>query len=238
MVINNMNQDLTNDANLLTIYNNFCTNLATDVSNNLTNLLTLSTYSNNNFTNWLSDNLTNVLSGSLQYYTYAYETDSLLSWWTANINLISIQLTTDLAPYFLNWMNAYQLLNNTSLLTQLLNTNYSTIINSGSNNYNVNSALNNSSNLTISNANANSNIINNNSLNNSAMDADNTPIKESQAQFNSGTSSDMNGVNIANFLLSITTNLKTTFKKQIEEWLKPYLLKFNDLDSNERSFNW
>ena len=238
MIINSMNQDLTNDSSLLTVYTTFCSNVATNVSNNLTNLLINSSYQNTTFTNWLQNNLNSILSGSLQYYTYAYQTQNLLSWWTANINLISIQLTTDLAPYFLNWINSFQLLNNTNLLTALTSSNLATVVNSGSNNYNVNSALNNNSNLTISNANASSNAINNNSLNNGAMGYDDTPIKETQAQFNAGVSSDMNGVNIANFLITITANLKDTFKQKIELWLKPYLLKFNDLDSNERSYNW
>lgn len=238
IIINNMNQDLLNDSSLLTIYTAFCNNLATNVSNNLTNLLINDSYQNTTLANWLQNNLNSVLNGSLQYYTYAYQTQNLLSWWTSNINLISIQLTTDLAPYFLNWLNSFQLLNNTDLLTALTSSNLATVINSGSNNYNVNSALNNNSNLTISNANASSNAINNNSLNNGAMGYDNTPIKESQAQFNAGVSSDMNGVSIGNFLLNITNSLNTTFKKQIELWLKPYLLKFNNLDSNERNYNW
>ena len=237
-IINNMNQDLTNDSNLLDSYNTFCSNLATNVSNNLTNLLINGAYVNNTFTNWLQNNLNSILSGSLQYYTYAYETSNLLAWWTANINLISIQLTTDLAPYFLNWINSFQLLNNPNLLTTLIESNFATVVSSGSNNYNVNSALNNNSNLTIANANNNSNLINNNSLGNRTMSEDTTPIKESQAQFNAGASSDMNGINIANFLLTITANLKTIFKQQLELWLKPYLLQFNNLDPNERSYNW
>ena len=238
MIINNMNQNLINDSSLLTLYNLFCTNLATNLINNLTNLLIDSTYQNATFTNWLQTNLNTILSQSLRYYTYAYQTQNLLSWWNANIHLISIQLTTDLAPYFLNWINSFQLLNNTNLLASLTATNLATVINSGSNNYNVNSALNNNTNLTISSANNNSNIINNNSVSNNAMSQDTTPVKETQAQFNAGISSDMNGVSIGNFLLNITNSLNTTFKKQIELWLKPYLLKFNDLDSNERSYNW
>ena len=238
IIINNMNQDLSNDSSLLDSYNTFCSNLATNVSNNLTNLIINSAYVNNSFTNWLQNNLNGILSGSLQYYTYAYETSNLLAWWTANINLISIQLTTDLAPYFLNWINSFQLLNNPNLLTTLIESNFATVISSGSNNYNVNSSLNNNSNLTIANANNNSNLINNNSLGNGTMSQDSTPIKESQAQFNNGISNDLNAVNIANFLLTITNNLKTTFKQQIELWLKPYLLQFNNLDSNERSYNW
>lgn len=238
MVINNMNQDLTNDSTLLTTYTTFCSNLATNVSNNLTNLIVGNVTLNPSFQTWLSNNLNSVLSGSLQYYTYAYDTEQLLSWWTVNINFISIQLTTDLAPYFLNWINSYNLLNNIELINQLASSNLATVINSGSNNYNVNSALNNNSNLTISNANASSNTINNNNLNNGAMGYDNTPIKETQAQFNAGVSSDMNGVSIGNFLLNITSSLNTTFKKQIELWLKPYLLKFNNLDQSERSYNW
>ena len=238
-IINNMNQDLSNDSNLLDSYNTFCSNLATNVSNNLTNLITNSAYVNNTFTNWLKNNLNSVLSGSLQYYTYAYQTSTLLSWWAANINLISIQLTTDLTPFFLNWINTYNLQNNTNVLSQLNSNNFATIVNSGSNNYNVNSALNNNSNLTISNANNESNIINDNyTLSNGTMSNDTTPIKESQAQFNAGVSSDMNGINIANFLLTITANLKTIFKQQLELWLKPYLLQFNNLDPNERSYNW
>lgn len=237
-IINNMNQDLNNDSTLLTSYNTFCTNLATNITNNLTNLLANTVAINQNFSNWLQHNLSSVLTGSLQYYTYAYETSNLLSWWTANINLISIQLTTDLAPYFLNWLNAFQLLNSNNILNNITSNNLATVVNSGSNNYNVNSALNNNSNLTISNANDNSNDINNVSLSNDAMSIDTTPAKESQAQFNSGISNDVNGVNIANFMLSITSNIQTTFKKQLENWLKPYLLQFNNLDSNERSYNW
>ena len=237
-IINNMNQDLANDSTLLDSYNSFCTNLASNVKNNLTNLLTNTVTLNQNFSSWLQNNLSSVLTGSLQYYTYAYETSNLLSWWTANINLISIQLTTDLAPYFLNWLNAFQLLNSNNILNNVTSNNLATVVNSGSNNYNVNSALNNNSNLTISNVNNNSNDINNVSLSNDAMSEDATPIKESQAQFNSGISNDMNGVNIANFFLSINSNLQSTFKQQIEKWLKPYLLQFNNLDNNERSFNW
>lgn len=236
--INNMNQDLTNNASLLTIYTAFCNNLANNISNNLNNLI----FSNNSlsqpFTTWITQYLNNTLVGSLQYYTYAYETSTLLNWWTANINLIGIQLTTDLSPYFLNWINAFQIINNSGILNNITGSQLATVVNSGSNNYNVNSALNSNSNLTISQANSNSNTINNYNLLNGTMDDDTTPIKESQAQFNSGVSSDSNGVNIANFLLNTTANIQSTFKKQLENWLQPYLLQFNDLDNSTRRFNW
>ena len=229
--INNLITDLNNNSTLLSQFQTFCENLANDVTNNL-NTFYFSGSLNGNITNWLSDNLTNMIQNNLSYWTYAYESSTLISWWSNNVQQLSTNITIDFGLWFMNWLNAFNYASSYSVINTLINNNFQNQTTNNNSTYQVESALNSDSNLTIQNIN------NNASSSNNAMDQDSTPLKQSNANFNTSQINDLQGVNIANFLQTNFQSFQQKFEQVLYSTFKTYLLQFNDLDNSTRGFSW
>ena len=236
IIINNLNTDITNDNNLPSsqqqglsnLLSTFCSNLATNVNNYLQNI--------NASTIWVSllntGTLTSIIKNELLYWTYAYDSLTLLSWWNANVTSLSWQVAVNIGVYLNNWYNAVLLSGNNSILQTIINNNLGNNTNATSNNYNVTSALNSNSNLTISSINSNGS----NQLNNMSLDT--TPLQQSQGAFNNNQNTVVDGLQIANFLQQNFLNFTKTLKQVLFNVFKEYVTPLTNLDQTQRSFNW
>ena len=229
--INNLITDLNNDSTLLTQFQSFCQQLATDVTSNL-NMFYYSGSLNTNITNWLNDMLETMIQNNLSYWTYAYESSTLIAWWTNNVNQLATNISIDFGLWFMNWLNAFNYASSYSVINTLINNNFQNQTSNNNSTYQVESALNSDSNLTIENINQNANSSNN------AMDQDSTPLKQSNANFNTSQINDLQGVNIANFLQTNFQPFQQKFEQVLYSTFKTYLLQFNYLDNSTRGFSW
>ena len=229
--INNLITDLNNDSTLMTQFQTFCENLANDVTSNLVGFCFNGSL-NSNIQSWLNNNLQNMIQNNLSYWTYAYESITLLTWWTNNVIQLAINISIDFGLWFMNWLNAFNYASSYSVINQLVNNNFQNQTTNNNSAYQVESVLNSDSNLTIQNINDNANQSNN------AMDQDSTPLKQSNANFNTSQINDLQGVNIANFLQTNFQSFQQKFEQVLYSTFKVYLLQFNDLDNSTRGCSW
>lgn len=229
--INNLITDLNNDSTLLTQFQTFCNTLANNITTNLTSFC-CSNSINRNVLTWLNTNLQNMIQNNLSYWTYAYESSTLISWWTNNVFQLATNISVNFGLWFMNWLNAFNLASSYQIISQIVENNLSNQTTNNTSTYKVESALNSDSNLTIQNINDNS------TVNNETMNQDTTPLKQSNADFNSNQTNDLQGVNIANFLQTNFQPFQQKFEQVLYDTFKVYLLPFNNLDNSTRGFNW
>ena len=131
----------------------------------------------------------------------------------------------------MNWLNAFNFASSYQIISQVVQNNLQNQTTNNTSSYKVESALNSDGNLTIQEIN------NNAPQENSAMNQDTTPLKQSNADFNTNQTNDLQGVNIANFLQTNFQSFQQKFEQVLYDTFKVYLLPLNDLDNSTRGFN-
>lgn len=264
-----MNQDTNagSPQGLQSQFNNFTSNLANQIYTMLNNL----TYVNGNPGNMLpqlivsQNNIQSWLSGTLPYWTYAYDSVSLISWWNANYLALAQQIVMDIGPYMANWYNIMQFANDNNIMDFLLGNLLGNAETRSSTNYGVKSALNSNSNLTMSSLNgtmegsastlypggagtlsqagwqnftSGTNAQFTASIYNLTMNADTTPIQDSNGDWTNNFTSTIPGNEIAKMIMSNAQNVKQRFMESFFKVFERFLTPLNNLDNDIWGYNW
>ena len=253
--------DLANDTSgtLQNTFNNFISNLTSAMSNAMgwvnPNSVTIIGLWNN-----LSNIVSTCFAGQLGNWTYAYDTQTLLTLWNNNYNQLALEIVASGGLYLINFTNAYlnALNGNTQTINTVAGNNFGDVNTTAGSTYHVESALNQNNNQTISTINNNFNTsgsngggfgyewnptsttsyVNGVNVVNNAMSGDTTPLQKSNGDFQGNTTNNINGIQIATFLQSTFKDFTIKMSEVLYGVFKPYLLPVNDLDNNVEGFNW
>lgn len=252
--------DLANDTSgtLQNTFNNFISNLTSAVGNylgyaNPNNVSIIGLWNN------LSNIITTCFSGQLGNWTYAYDTQTLLTLWNNNYQQLAFNIVAEGGLYFLNLTNSYlnALNGNGQTLNTVAGNNFGDVNTGASSNYHAESSLNSNSNQTMSALNTQFNTINGgggfsyqwnpngvasyvNGVNvgNNAMSNDTTPVAKTNGDFAGNTTNQINGIQVATFLQTNFKDFTLKMNEVLYGVFKTYLLPLNDIDQNIGGFNW
>lgn len=257
-IVNNLYQDLQSNDTWNTEFNNFINNLTNEVGNYL-GYVNPNSITGQGFWTQLSNIISTCFSGQLGNWTYAYDTQTLLTLWTNNTQQIALNIVANAGLYLVNFSNGFinAIVGNNQTVNTISGNNFGDVNTSANSSYHAETSLNNNSSNNLSSINSNFNqsgseggfnyqwnpqgtnsYVNGVNVGNNAMSNDTTPLKQSDGTFSGNTTNNLQGVQIATFL---EQNYKS-FEKKIQEVLydtfKVYLLPFNDIDNNVEGFNW
>ena len=249
--------DLNNNANLNNNFTNFINNLMSNISTymgyyNTGNFSSAGAYSN------FSQIIQNIIQGQLENWTYAYDSNTLITLWNNNCQQLAFDIASDFGLYFLNFANAYYLaLAGSSQTTNLVSGwNFGNVSSNAGTDYNAQTALNSNSNQTLQNINTNFNsgteggfnyqwnpggsggYTNGVNMFNNAMSNDTTPIKESAGSFHGSSTNQLQGIEIAKFLQENYKDFQQKLRKVLYDCFYEYLTPINNLDNNQWGYNW
>ena len=254
--INTLNQDISADSTgtLSTLWENFLFNLSGQIA--LYMDLNDEENAGGNLS-WVSQQFfQNILQNELGYWTYAYDTNTLLNWWNNNYITLAMEIAVPLTSFLSNWCNANKISLNSNLLNLVLNNSLGSVRNTSTSNYDVNSVLNSNSNLSIADinkqintsTNANNSTVGINGQTdtsytlgntNNQMSLDNNPIKDSHGNFNGSVETNIDSSIITPYLVDSYKYLTTTFRQIVFSVFKRFVCPIYNLDDdNIEGFNW
>ena len=252
--------DINSNSNLSLNFTNFITNLINNFQTYIGDYNTQQFSTAGGYIS-ISNSLQNIIQGQLENWTYAYDSQTLLTLWNNNCQQIALNLASDFGLYFLNFANAYYMaLAGASQTTNLVSGwSFGTVSSTAGSEYTANTSLNSNSEQTLSGINSNFNSVNSNgeagfnygwnpngtdsysngvNINNSAMSSDTTPIKDSSGTFHGNSTNQIQGVEVAKFLQENFKTFQNKLRDVLYDCFYEYLLPVNNLDNDIWGYNW
>ena len=257
--------DLNNNTNLNNNFTNFINNLMSDISTFLGYYNTQGFSSAGAYANF-SSIIQSIIQGQLGNWTYAYDSNTLITLWNNNVQQLAFDIASDFGLYFLGFANAYYLaLAGSNQTTNLVSGwNFGNVNTSAGSEYTANTTLNSTSTTTLNqintnfnttsvasqngageggfsyqwNPNSNTGYANGVNINNSAMSSDTTPIKDSSGTFHGSSTNQVQGLEVAKFLQENFKPFQQKLRKVLYDCFYEYLTPINNLDNDVWGYNW